>query len=181
MEFGALAIPEMLLFIIKQNCEINREWLVHGRGQKKVESGEFDRDLLENLSNRVLNLDQVVNTNVGIVDMQRDGKIDFNIPRGNNYLLRQDLNKVEEALSDLRDSQRSVHTNLSLVTEQNQMLKGQLKDALVEPAEARKDLQDFQTKSEEEIHQEMLTLEAEDRMADECKEYRREQQEKEKG
>ena len=179
-EFGARAIPERLLFIIKQKCEINREWLLHGRGQKKVVSGEFDRDLLENMNNRLLDLDRVVNTNAGFVDMQRDGKTDFNIPRGNNYLLRQDLNKVEEDLRDMRDGQRSIHTTLSLVTEQNQMLKGQLKDALAELTEARKVLQDFQATSEEKFYDELRASEAEDRMMGGYKEYSREQQENEK-
>ena len=117
LEFGARQIPDKILFALHLKCKINRGWILPGRGAKKSNSESSSDDLTFALENRIQQLERQLADYVGFVEMQRDGKVNFDIPRGSNYELRQDLDKLQEEVRDLRASQRQIGVDQRLIME----------------------------------------------------------------
>ena len=128
LEFGARQIPDKILFALHLKCKINRDWILHGRGAKKSNSESSSDDLTFSLENRIQQLERQLSDYVGVVEMQRDGKVNFDIPRGSNYELRQDLDKLQEEVRDLRASQRQIGDNQSLIMEKLDIVSAGVKD-----------------------------------------------------
>lgn len=177
LEFGIRQIPDKVLHQVHLKFQISREWLISGRGTKHTETGTIDVERITSVEHRMMKLEGIVDINVGVPAMVREGIKDFNIPKASNYELRNELSIAQKELIEQRETTQDLRRLVHSLGDTVELLRGNLEEAKTELEEATKkmastmdQLQEYQTKSEEQIYQEMRDAEAEAMMADQREE-----------
>nr|BAR33877.1 hypothetical protein [uncultured Mediterranean phage uvMED] len=149
LEFGSRMIPDKILQQIYQRCSVSREWILTGRGTKLTETNTLDVDRITNAEHRIMNLERVVDTNVGLAVMQRDGITDHNIPKASNYELRNELSIAQKELIEQRDTIGDLRMLVRSLNDAVENLRGHVGDAKAELEEAQKQLGSAQKEMKE--------------------------------
>lgn len=149
LEFGARMIPDKILQQIYQKCSVSREWILTGRGTKLTETDTLDIDRITNAEHRIMNLERVVDINVGVAVMQRDGITDHNIPKASNYELRNELSIAQKELIEQRETIGDLRMLVRSLNDAVENLRGHVGDAKAEMEQAQKQLASAQKEMKE--------------------------------
>ena len=96
-----------------------------------------------------MNLERVVDINVGVAVMQRDGITDHNIPKASNYELRNELSIAQKELIEQRETIGDLRMLVRSLNDAVENLRGHVGDAKAELEEAQKQLASAQKEMKE--------------------------------
>ena len=120
-----------------------------GRGTKLTETDTLDIDRITNAEHRIMNLERVVDINVGLAVMKRDGIDDPNIPKASNYELRNELSIAQKELIEQRETIGDLRMLVRSLNDAVENLRGHVGDAQAELEEAQKQLASAQKEMKE--------------------------------